>query len=113
MGLESPELHIARVRQRVSRGGHDIPEQDIRPRYERSCRNLIELLPQLTRLNVFDNSFEADPEKGETPKPVLVLSMESGRIVGPSDLTKTPGWAQAIVKAAIFLHPYFTNIDSS
>ena len=33
-GLSSPELHIARVRQRVLGGGHDIPESDIRRRYE-------------------------------------------------------------------------------
>jgi len=35
VGLSSPELHIARVRQRVSRGGHSISEEDIRRRYER------------------------------------------------------------------------------
>jgi len=30
VGLESPELHIARVRARARRGGHDIPEARIR-----------------------------------------------------------------------------------
>lgn len=103
VGLSSPELHIARVQQRVSRGGHDIPEEAIRRRYESSRRNLINLIPHLTRLRVFDNSFEADPEEGQAPKPVLVLSIESGTIVGPSDLTKTPGWAKPIVEAAIKL----------
>lgn len=100
-GLETPELHIDRVRQRVSRGGHSIPEGDIRRRYERSRLNLIELIPQLTTLRVFDNSFEADPEEGEAPKPVLVLHMEAGRIIGPPDLTHTPAWAKPIVAAAI------------
>src|SRR6185503_10353107 len=28
-GLATPELHVARVRSRVRRGGHDIPEPDI------------------------------------------------------------------------------------
>src|SRR6266851_5531483 len=32
VGLDSPELHIARVKARVGRGGHDIPEKDIRRR---------------------------------------------------------------------------------
>src|SRR5437867_10445681 len=32
VGLESPGLHIARVKSRVSRGGHDISEEDIRRR---------------------------------------------------------------------------------
>ena len=36
VGLSSPELHIARVQSRVRRGGHDIPERDIRRRYEHS-----------------------------------------------------------------------------
>ncbi|MGH8574211.1 MAG: hypothetical protein ACREX8_16790 [Gammaproteobacteria bacterium] len=31
-GLSSPELHIERVRSRVRKGGHDIPEADIRRR---------------------------------------------------------------------------------
>ena len=39
VGLSNPELHIARVRQRVERGGHAIPESDIRRRYESSRLN--------------------------------------------------------------------------
>jgi hypothetical protein len=34
---------------------------------------------------------------------VLVLQMEGGRIVGPSDLSATPGWAKPIVAAALKL----------
>lgn len=101
VGLESPELHIARVQQRVRRGGHDIPEEDIRRRYERSRLNLIELIPVLTSLRVFDNSFEAEPEAGKAPKPVLVLHMEDGKIIGPTDLSNTPLWTKSIVAAAI------------
>jgi len=101
VGLSSPELHIARVRQRVRRGGHFISEEDIRRRYERSRPNLIELIPLLTSLRVFDNSFEADPEASKTPKPVLVLHMNDGRIIGPPDLSNTPAWAKPIVAAAI------------
>jgi predicted ABC-type ATPase len=33
VGLSTPELHIARVRARVLRGGHDIPEEKIRERF--------------------------------------------------------------------------------
>lgn len=100
-GLASPELHIARVKARVRRGGHDIPEADIRRRYRYSRINLIELLPQLAALRVFDNSAEADPHLGAAPEPLLVLAMESGRIVGPADLSHTPEWAKPIVAAAL------------
>ncbi len=100
VGLSSPELHIDRVRRRVSRGGHSIPESDIRRRYETSRQNLMQLIPYLTGLKVFDNSAEADPHSGRSPQPKLLLHVESGGIIGPSDLTTTPAWAEPIVAAA-------------
>ena len=45
----------------------------------------------------------ADPATGHAPQPVLVLDMERGRIVGPSDLRSTPAWAKPIVAAALEL----------
>ena len=100
VGLESLALHIARVRARVRKGGHDIPEADIRRRYDASRLNLIHLMPALAALRVYDNSAEADPAKGRAPRPRLVLHLEKGRIVRPLDLSATPPWAKAIVAAA-------------
>ena len=104
VGLDSAELHIARVQSRVTRGGHNIAEADIRRRYEHSRINLIELLPFLHALRVFDNSHAADPAAGQTPKPILVLSMKQGKILEPRDLRQTPGWAKPIVAAALKLN---------
>jgi predicted ABC-type ATPase len=101
VGLSSPELHIARVRSRVVRGGHDIPEQKIRERYDRSRINLIELMPRLTELRVFDNSVDADPHAGRAPRPTLILHLTKGTIVEVVDLTETPQWAKALVAAAV------------
>jgi predicted ABC-type ATPase len=101
VGLESPEMHIERVASRVRRGGHPIPEEAIRRRYEWSRLNLIQLMPILTALRVYDNSNHAEPEAGEPPIPRLVLHLEAGRILGPEDLSKTPGWAKPIVAAAL------------
>lgn len=103
IGLSSPELHIQRVRTRVRRGGHDIPAEQIRRRYEHSRLNLIELLPRLTGLQIFDNSADADPCAGETPNPTLVLRMARGQIANPRDLRHTPDWAKPIVAAALKL----------
>ena len=103
VGLGSADAHIERVRQRVRAGGHDIPEADIRRRYRHSLINLVTLLPVLTELRVYDNSATADPATGQAPHPVLVLHMERGRIVGPSDLTSTPAWAKPIVATALEL----------
>ncbi|MDT5224224.1 MAG: hypothetical protein QOG19_1631 [Mycobacterium sp.] len=101
VGLDSADAHIERVRQRVRAGGHDIPETDIRRRYRHSLINLVTLLPVRTGLRVYDNSAPADPATGQVPQPVLVLHMQRGRIVGPSDLTSTPAWAKPIVAAAL------------
>ena len=101
IGLASPELHLARVSARVRAGGHDIPEADIRRRYEHSRLNLVHLLPKLASLRVYDNSAEADPAKGRTPEPRLVLYMEKGKIRNPEDLARAPGWAKPIVAAAL------------
>ena len=104
-GLTSPELHIARVAARVRRGGHAIPADTIRRRYDRSRLNLIRLLPHLTELRVYDNSQEADPATGAAPAPVLVLHTRRGKIIGPPDLSPAPEWAKPIVAAALRSQP--------
>jgi predicted ABC-type ATPase len=101
LGLSSVELHIARVRTRVEKGGHSIPEQKIRERFDRSRLNLIRLLPRLTELLVYDNSKEADPHVGERPEPKLLLHMASGKIIGSCDLQLIPDWAKPILAAAL------------
>jgi predicted ABC-type ATPase len=103
VGLNSPELHIARVRSRVAQGGHDIPEERIRERYTQSRLNLIHLLPKLTELLVYDNSKEADLQKGEPPEPTLIFHLNEGRVVETCDLTIVPGWAKPILAAAMRL----------
>jgi predicted ABC-type ATPase len=103
VGLSSPEQHIARVRARVAKGGHDIPEPDIRRRWETGRLNVIRLLPKLTELRVYDNSAEADPDTGAGPIPVLLLHSRRGRIVAPRDLRATPTWAKPLVAAAMGL----------
>lgn len=101
VGLTSIELHLTRVRARVAKGGHDVPEQLIRTRYDQSRLNLIRLLPRLTELHVYDNSAEADPSAGMAPEPILILHCRRGKVVGPPDLSGTPDWAKPIVAAAI------------
>ena len=98
-GLASPELHIAHVQARVSRGGHDIHR-----RYEHSRFTLSLLLPHLPTLHVYDNSKEADPAASQTPKSTPLLHMARGEILGSPDLAATPTWAKPIVAAAIKLN---------
>jgi predicted ABC-type ATPase len=101
VGLSDPELHIARVRFRVEKGGHDIPEEKIRERYDRSRWNLIRLLPRLTEVLVYDNSEAADPHAGSTPDLKMILHAIKGKIVASCDLTKAADWAKPILMAAL------------
>jgi predicted ABC-type ATPase len=102
--LATPELHIARVRVRVAAGGHDIPEHDIRRRYDASRLNLVELLPGLAALRVYDNTRDADPARGQPPEPELLLHMVDGKVVGHGDLATAPAWVKPILAAALEGH---------
>lgn len=102
-GLSSVELHLQRVAERVRKGGHDIPEADIRRRWISSHQNLIRMLPHVADLRVFDNSAAADPAKGLAPEPVLLLSIEGRRLRyprTPAQVGATPDWAKPVVYAA-------------
>lgn len=112
VGLASPELHLARIKARVQHGGHDIPEADVRRRFDKSRLQLIELLPYLTELRVYDNSAEASPQQGQAPRlqPVLHWRRTDPKAVpkvlvpqSPTALAQTPEWAKPVVMAAIKL----------
>jgi predicted ABC-type ATPase len=55
--LNTPELAIERVKMRVAAGGHDIPEETIRRRYDAGIHNLFELyIPICDYWMITDNS---------------------------------------------------------
>jgi predicted ABC-type ATPase len=96
VGLRNPELHIARVRSRVAKGGHDVSEQIIRARFDSSRMNLIRLLPHIEECRVHDNSKDADPKAGFLPEPILLLHVAGRIIVASCKLTQTPDWAKPL-----------------
>ena len=55
--VPSVELALLRIRERVSRGGHDVPEAVVRRRFVRSIRNfLVDYRPLADHWILFDNS---------------------------------------------------------
>jgi predicted ABC-type ATPase len=55
--LNSPELSIQRIAERVRKGGHHIPSDVARRRYGRSIRNLFDIfVPLAEEVQIFDNS---------------------------------------------------------
>ncbi len=100
-GLATPELHLRRIAARVAAGGHDIPPAKVRERFDASRSHLIQLMPRLASLRVYDNSFEADPAAGLHPRPVLLLQMQAGRVLGHAALPSVPDWAKPLLAAAM------------
>jgi predicted ABC-type ATPase len=62
--LRSPDLAVARVAHRVSRGGHNVPEGTIRRRYRQSIQNFFQLYrPVSSTWHVYDNSVMTSPQE--------------------------------------------------
>lgn len=107
-GLDSPEAYIQRVKFRVAQGGHDIPEEKIRERWESSRLNLIKLLPYATDVLVFDNSTTVAAGE-EIPNPIKLLEISERALIFPDlgdvqTLAAIKEWAKPLVMAAIDLY---------
>ena len=80
--LPTPAIAIARVRERVKMGGHNVPESDIRRRFARSLRHFTQDYAPLTdRWAVWDN---------QTSPPTLLAESE----------TCSPSQLQSILQAS-------------
>ncbi|MCC5805798.1 MAG: hypothetical protein JJU00_05660 [Opitutales bacterium] len=83
IGLASSALSRARVHQRVTEGGHDVPDQKIEARFARTLANLERLIPVANRLTIYDNSTVAHPNR-----PVALF--KNGRLTAVSG--EVPPW---------------------
>lgn len=70
--LQSPDLNVERVRLRVAKGGHDVPEDRIRKRWTRSLEQLPWFLDQADQAALFDNS---------GARPQLIGRKQSGSVL--------------------------------
>jgi predicted ABC-type ATPase len=76
--LPAVKLALARIADRVRKGGHNIPEQDVRRRFARGLKNLFHTYRFLfDTWSVFDNS---------TGSPEQILRVEQGVIAVHNDL---------------------------
>lgn len=70
--LPTVKLALARIADRVQKGGHDIPEHDVRRRFARGLKNLFHVYrPLFDTWSVFDNS---------TGSPAQICRVEQGVI---------------------------------
>ena len=58
IGTETVGINLARIANRVLVGGHDVPEADVRRRYQRSLKNAPIAISRADHVILFDNSTE-------------------------------------------------------
>lgn len=85
IGTENVEINLARIRNRVLAGGHDVPEDDVRRRYKRSLANLPVAIKRADHTILFDNSAESGYRLI-----VILSSTENEWLEAP------PAWAAAV-----------------
>ena len=85
IGTKNVEINLARIRNRVLVGGHNVPEKDVRRRYERSFKNLPTAIQRANHTILFDNSSE------EGYRLVALLEPSEGQWFPP-----TPAWAERL-----------------
>lgn len=87
VGVETPELSVARVGARVEEGGHIVPDDKIRERYARGAPLIRAAALKADRAMVFDNSTLNRP-------PSHCLTFAQGRLVFA--LPHLPTWVRSV-----------------
>jgi len=85
IGTDNVETNLSRIRWRVLAGGHDVPELDVRRRYQRSLANLSIAVKRAEHTILFDNSTE------EGYRLVAILSPTGNHWLNPR-----PAWASTV-----------------
>lgn len=94
VGVETPELSVARVGARVEEGGHVVPDDKIRERYARGAPLIRAAALKADRAMVFDNSALNRP-------PCHCLTFAQGRLVFA--LPHLPAWVRSVYAADLQL----------
>lgn len=89
VGVDTPDLSVARVGARVEEGGHIVPEDKIRARYVRGAPLIRAAVLKADRGMVFDNSSINHP-------PSHCLTFANGRLVFA--VPRLPDWIRSVYK---------------
>jgi len=79
--LDTPDRNVERVKLRVAKGGHDVPEDSIRRRYLRSLEQFPWFLDQADRAWIYDNSGAQPRLIGEKHDGVIELDEDALDVV--------------------------------
>ena len=88
IGVSDPTVSQQRVAMRVSQGGHDVPNEKLLERFDRTLANLASALRELPHVLVFDNDDLARPYR-------LVVTMREGAVV--ERVATLPAWLERLL----------------
>jgi predicted ABC-type ATPase len=86
--LDSDSLNKARVSQRISEGGHSVPDKKIEDRIPRLLVHIKKALPLCDHVRILNNSRADDPFK-------QIATISDGQL--DSQLENLPGWATELL----------------
>jgi len=90
IGVDSPEICIARVMDRVVQGGHDVPDEMIRDRFPRCFENLKKALTNVDLALLIDNSGCYESEEPDSARHYQFCTVTAGKTV---EIKKSvPSW---------------------
>lgn len=90
IGVDSPEICISRVMDRVGQGGHNVPDEMIRTRFPRCFANLKKALATVDLALLLDNSGSYVSQEPDGARHNQFCIVRSGRIVEIKD--PIPNW---------------------
>ncbi|MBP1544543.1 MAG: hypothetical protein J6A16_10655 [Oscillospiraceae bacterium] len=76
IGVDSAEESLRRIKNRVEKGGHDIPSEDVLRRYGKRFDDLIAVLPYCNEVRLYDNE-NGFVEKAEFKNGRLLIKGEN------------------------------------
>lgn len=76
VGVNSADESMKRIKNRVEKGGHDIPEQDVKRRYNKRFEDLVNILPYCNEVKIYDNE-NGFAEKAEYKNGELITKSQS------------------------------------
>jgi predicted ABC-type ATPase len=103
VATNNPEINMLRIAWRVDQGGHTVPQDKIKARYERSLKLALKAALIVDRAYFIDNTKEITEDSSFEPQPLF--RMVHGAI-SKTYLSedKFPDWIQAIYSQARIRH---------
>ena len=81
--IDDPEVNVSRVENRVEKGGHNVSAEKISSRYYNTLNNLIEMIENVDKCYLFDNS-------GEEFK--LIAKITNNQLLIEAEPIDLPNW---------------------